>query len=552
MSKKKLQILFYSLWFIGLLLQAIFTELIGDEAYYWMYSNKMAWGYFDHPPAIALFIKSGYFLIKSELGVRLLIITSSTIVIYLWEKIISPKRQIIFYMIVASVGILHFTGFLAIPDAPFMLSFTLFLIAYKNFIKQSNFKSTLLLSLSIAAMLYSKYHGVLVVILTVLSNIKLLKNKFLWIAGIITSTLMLPHILWQIQSDFPSVNYHFFERSTSAYKIDYTLEYLITQPFVLGPFIGIIFLISTFKTKSKNQFEKTLKFLFWGTYAFFLFMSFKGRVEAHWTLFAVFSGIYFSYNFVQENLKYEKLVKTSFWISLILILIGRIFVTLDFTTNRQLHKISKNYNHKNFIFAVNKVADTIPVAFINSYKLASLYQFYTGSPAFSLNNIMGRKNQFDIWKSEDVFRGKTVLGIPNYNLIGFDTLDYPQKITQYKIIDNFQSFSKVRINVIEAPQTAKLNDSILLNIFIEYNRNDVDFASNENYPSKIFYKYLSGKKQVKGGSIKKLENDMLNTYYEAKIPTPDAEGDYFLYISIKTGWLPETINGKYKELTVTK
>ena len=35
------------------LLQAGFTTLNNDEAYYWMYSKFLAWGYFDHPPMIA-------------------------------------------------------------------------------------------------------------------------------------------------------------------------------------------------------------------------------------------------------------------------------------------------------------------------------------------------------------------------------------------------------------------------------------------------------------------------------------------------------------------
>ena len=39
------------------LLQAHFTELIFDEAYYWHYAQNMAWGYFDHPPMVALMIK---------------------------------------------------------------------------------------------------------------------------------------------------------------------------------------------------------------------------------------------------------------------------------------------------------------------------------------------------------------------------------------------------------------------------------------------------------------------------------------------------------------
>ncbi len=42
------------------LFQAGFTELMDDEAYYWVYSRHLDWGYFDHPPMVALLIKMGY------------------------------------------------------------------------------------------------------------------------------------------------------------------------------------------------------------------------------------------------------------------------------------------------------------------------------------------------------------------------------------------------------------------------------------------------------------------------------------------------------------
>ncbi|MEM7381393.1 MAG: 4-amino-4-deoxy-L-arabinose transferase, partial [Bacteroidota bacterium] len=52
------------------LLQAAFTELLFDEAYYWHYSREMAWGYFDHPPMVALLIRIGSIFFDGELGVR--------------------------------------------------------------------------------------------------------------------------------------------------------------------------------------------------------------------------------------------------------------------------------------------------------------------------------------------------------------------------------------------------------------------------------------------------------------------------------------------------
>ncbi|MBQ8423556.1 MAG: hypothetical protein IJY36_04795 [Coprobacter sp.] len=51
----------YSLlvWWVLNLLQAAFTELAHDEAYYFIYAEKLDWGYFDHPPMTALLIALG-------------------------------------------------------------------------------------------------------------------------------------------------------------------------------------------------------------------------------------------------------------------------------------------------------------------------------------------------------------------------------------------------------------------------------------------------------------------------------------------------------------
>ena len=47
-------------------------ELQGDEAYYWLYSKYLAWGYYDHPPMVAAFIWIGDHIMHNELGLRLL------------------------------------------------------------------------------------------------------------------------------------------------------------------------------------------------------------------------------------------------------------------------------------------------------------------------------------------------------------------------------------------------------------------------------------------------------------------------------------------------
>ena len=97
LSNRNFRILFYSSLFIINLFQAWRTELFDDEAYYWVCSRFLDWGYFDHPPMIALLIRIGSFIFPSELGVRISSVILSTISIYLLEKLIKPENQKLFY-----------------------------------------------------------------------------------------------------------------------------------------------------------------------------------------------------------------------------------------------------------------------------------------------------------------------------------------------------------------------------------------------------------------------------------------------------------------------
>ena len=83
-------------WFVINLLQAIFTGLHSDESYYWMYSENLAWGYFDHPPMVAMFIHLGHLLLPGELGVRIFIVLLSTLTFALILNELNEQKDIFF------------------------------------------------------------------------------------------------------------------------------------------------------------------------------------------------------------------------------------------------------------------------------------------------------------------------------------------------------------------------------------------------------------------------------------------------------------------------
>ncbi|MBD0328309.1 MAG: glycosyltransferase family 39 protein, partial [Pyrinomonadaceae bacterium] len=236
--KKHHRALFYTGWALLGLLQSIFTELQDDEAYYWVFARYLDWGYFDHPPMIALLIKMGTLLFGGELGVRIVPLLLNTATLYLTETLTERKAPFLFYAIALSVSVLQISGFVAVPDIPLMFFTALFLLLYRNFLADTSWKNTLLLGLTAAALLYSKYHGVLVLFFVVLSNLKLLRNAKVYAAGLLALALFVPHLWWQSQHNWISFRYHLFESNVNPYKFSYTADYILGQLLLAGPLAG--------------------------------------------------------------------------------------------------------------------------------------------------------------------------------------------------------------------------------------------------------------------------------------------------------------------------
>ncbi|MFD2147708.1 ArnT family glycosyltransferase [Mucilaginibacter antarcticus] len=274
-------------WTIFNALQAGTLELHADEAYYWMYSRYLDWGYFDHPPMVALFIRIGDSLMHNELCLRLItVLTSSTAIYILW--LILKKYAVdvwAFILVVSGTLILHIYGFTTTPDAPLFFFAVLFYYFYQRYIEEDSWLLAIILGLVIACMLYSKYHAVLLVAFTIISNIKLLKRPTFWAIAAIAVALFIPHILWQVQHGYPSVNYHLYERAVKVYNPENSYLYVPGQLLMAGPLVGWFLFYAAFTTKIKDTFIRCLMVNGIGIFAFF-FTTFRGEAQPHWTLIA--------------------------------------------------------------------------------------------------------------------------------------------------------------------------------------------------------------------------------------------------------------------------
>ncbi|TXN38077.1 glycosyltransferase family 39 protein [Flagellimonas hymeniacidonis] len=535
--------------FILNLVQSYFTELIYDEAYYWYYAQHLDWGYFDHPPMVAFLIKLSSFFFSGELGVRFMscLLSVGTYLI-LWLLIDHPRKKeyvVHFFLLVFSMTLVNAYGFLTLPDTPLLFFTALFLLLYKNFLNRSNILIIICLGVVMAALMYSKYHAVLVILFVFLSNLNLIKNPKAWLAVAIALVCYSPHFLWLYQNDFVSIKYHLYERPNQAYSFEkFTLGYVINLVAIFGLLFYWVYL-SLIKTKATDRFTKALVYLTYGVLIFFFVSSFNRRVQTQWIIVISIPMAVLAFNHLLQNAQSRKWMYRLGWVSLVILLYARLWLVHQ----PLLPLLFETHGNKQWVAELNSKAGDTPIVFENSYRRSPMYEFYSGIPTFSLNNHMYRKNQYSIDNSEERVRGKKVLYVSKYRSSGDIQYTYPDSTVFYGIfMDNFQSYRNLQC-IVEQPQEGTKR---LLKV---YNPYEFDIPIDAlSYTVAYSNKY----KQVKELVDLKVEAEDLyqvllkskdTVFYHFQLPLPQMERPGYFRIGISENGLLPGLNGKPIKLT---
>jgi hypothetical protein len=402
---------------------------------------------------IALIIKMGSVLFPGELGVRFVPLLLNFFTLLVIEKLITPRnsrlseqQSFIFYAIALSAAAIQVAGFWAVPDTPLIFFTALFFWCYKLFLERSSLLNTFLLGLAIACLFYSKYHAVLVVFFTLLSNLKLFTRYQLWLAGAIGFLLFLPHLWWQYDHDWISFRYHLFESNVNPYKIPFTADYILGQLLLPGPVAGFILVPAAFLYKPADQLEKALRYTMIGIYVFFFISTFRGRVEANWTSPVLVSVFVLAYGFLSQRIKWRTALFRTLPFTLALVLFARVIMIWDIFPSKEISK--RFHAWKGWPKEMRERTKDQFIVFSNSYQRASKYWFYSGQTTYSLNWYRWRKNNYNLWPIEDSMLGKPVYYLDINNLEYF-----PEKVKTsigelgYRYDPSFVSFGRIHCRI---------------------------------------------------------------------------------------------------------
>lgn len=554
--RKHHMLVFYGMLLLLNFIQVANTELLDDEAYYWVYSRFPTWGYFDHPPMISFFIGAGYFFIKNELGVRLLVLVGNAITLFVMQRMLYQKNDRLFYMICLSIAIIQIGGIIAAPDNPLMLFTALFFLVYKNFLRQMTLIRSILLGFVIACMFYSKYHSVLVILFTLASNPKLFRKYQTYLVAVIAIACYAPHIYWQFEDDFVSIRFQLLDRfADNHYKVTYTVEYLLGQILLAGPLAGIVLIWAAFAYRGKNLFDKALKYNMIGFYVFFLLSTLRGRMEVNWTIVALIPIIVLSHQYLteNENSNLSKWLYRLAPVTFIAVLLLRIYLITNVSSLPD-SKAAEVRNNRSWALAIQAKADGLPVIFLNSYQNASKYWFYSKQPSFSLNTLGYRRNNYNLWQLEDSLFNRRLLLLGNYDRDFFkDSLITNKGIYGVMIIPEYSSFSRINIMTPNSIQcvNARVNQLELLISVYKPSYPLLELSALKNVPLQL---WVSDKDQMQrvfetGIHINNLKD--VESKYRVSFPVDLPAGKYIARFSIPSAVVGHpTINSLITELDV--
>ena len=441
------------------ILYIVFSNPLPDEAYYWLWSNRVALSYFDHPPLLA-WVQASLLsqFDTNNFSISVLPILSLGVVMAImmaWQKHIFNrfcydlclKSMVLFlaFPIYAIFFSISFPDHLLITLL-FASSFCLFLY-FESDTKESNriyFWYLAVLFFSLA--LLTKYNAILFGV-GVLAYLLYYKKKLgaptyveIVVSIIIIFLIQTPVLVWNLSNDFASFSFHFGERLDQE-KNPLTI-FRNNVGFLLGVFLAfspifilnlrLLLLLENYSSDVKD-FLAMSKFVFIFSLSFCIILSFFTNVLYYWATPALVLFIPFLTNILKSKLAQYIHIFYGILISLIL-LINISFYPISAFFGNVDRETAILYGWEKLIDIVGfekKLQGAEKIVF-SDYRLGSLYIFHSGD--FEADVLMeGRRTQFDVWREEENTFGRNTIIIADN--------DFP---IGPKISSNFEKIEFVR------------------------------------------------------------------------------------------------------------
>ncbi|MCW5715518.1 MAG: glycosyltransferase family 39 protein [Bauldia sp.] len=276
------------------------VPLAFDEAYYWRWSEHLAFGYLDHPPLVAWMIRAGTTLFgDTHLGVRFLPLVggvAATWAVWRTAALLFEDRRI------AALAALYFNvtlilavgTILATPDSPLLVAaaFVLFFLAKAARTGQAGW--WLAAGVAVGVGCLAKYTALFwfpSIFLWLLLDPRMrpvLGTPAPWLGAALGLVVFLPNVLWNGANEWMSFTYQFGRVDDgNGFAPGYLVEHFGTE---IGMATPIVFLLAWsglalfLRARDASRTPWLLLGAFvWPMSLYFIVHALRARVEGNWT-----------------------------------------------------------------------------------------------------------------------------------------------------------------------------------------------------------------------------------------------------------------------------
>jgi 4-amino-4-deoxy-L-arabinose transferase-like glycosyltransferase len=273
-----------------------------DETYYWEWSRRLAGGFFDHPPGIAVAIRAGTALFgDTAFGIRVVPVLLGLIavlcVIELARRLAGDDSALRVSIVLACLPLASAGLVLATPDAPLLCFSALALLCIERAVSADTTPRAALAwwalaGLACGAAMSSKYTGVLLPAFTLVAIVAIpslrrqLATPGPYLAVALASLVMIPVLSWNMHHDWISFRFQLAHglgpvRGTGIKREG---DLLGGQLGLVTPIFFVMMVIAVARSlRTRNEARGTLfAVIATLTFLFFVYSAWRRPAEANW------------------------------------------------------------------------------------------------------------------------------------------------------------------------------------------------------------------------------------------------------------------------------
>ncbi len=274
-------------------------ELMFDEAYYRLWADRLSWGYYDHPPLIAVWIWLSTALFGSgELGIRLLGVLATLLggfAIYAIARDLfaDSHKAVLAALLWTATPLVGIGAILVTPDTPLMVGWTTALWALARLFRTSDWGWWLVIGAAAGFALEAKYTalflgpGIALAMLVLPGWRRWWRHPAPYAGGLIALVLFAPNILWNARHGWQTFIKQFGRVADAEWTLRFLVEFVGSQLGLLNPFIfvlaiaGLVLAVRAADCPDRDA-RRLLACLVAPLLGYFLFHSLHDRVQGNW------------------------------------------------------------------------------------------------------------------------------------------------------------------------------------------------------------------------------------------------------------------------------